>query len=139
MADDTAPPTPPEETAPEEITPEPIPPVSDAGAPNWRRTLAVMIGLQVGMNAGFTVLSPIMPLFLPKIGIEDPALVNLWAGILASITPLLAAIVSPLWGRVADRRGAQADGAPIVLRDRRLHRPDEPRAERVAVARACGR
>ena len=77
----------------------------DEGAANWRRTLAVMIGLQIGMNAGFTVLAPIMPLLLPQIGVTDPVGINLWAGILACITPLFAAVMSPIWGRVADRRG----------------------------------
>ncbi len=92
--------TPPCETPPDK-PPEPI----EDGAANWRRTLAVMIGLQIGMNAGFTVLAPIMPLFLPQIGVSDPAGINLWAGILACITPLFAAVMSPIWGRVADRRG----------------------------------
>lgn len=79
--------------------------VADEGSANWRRTLAVMIGLQIGMNAGFTVLAPIIPLFLPQIGVSDPAAVSLWAGVLACITPLFAAAMSPIWGRVADRRG----------------------------------
>ncbi|MBV8915027.1 MAG: MFS transporter [Acetobacteraceae bacterium] len=79
---------------------------SEAGfAPNWQRTLFVMMGIQLGMNMGFTVLSPVMPLFLPQLGVRDPANVDLWAGILAAITPLVAAFASPLWGRVADRRG----------------------------------
>ncbi len=77
----------------------------EAGAANWQRTLAMMVFVQLGMNLGFTVLSPIMPLFLPTIGVTDPAAVNAWAGALASITPLLAAVASPFWGRVADRRG----------------------------------
>ena len=77
----------------------------DEGAANWKRTLGVMIGLQIGMNAGFTVLAPIMPLFLPQIGVTDPVGINLWAGILACITPLFAAVMSPIWGRVADKRG----------------------------------
>ncbi len=77
----------------------------DEGAANWRRTLAIMIGLQIGMNAGFTVLSPIMPLFLPQIGVTDAFGINLWAGVLACVTPLFAAVMSPIWGRVADRRG----------------------------------
>ena len=74
-------------------------------APNWQRTLFVMLGIQLGMNMGFTVLSPVMPLYLPVLGVTDPAQINLWAGVLAAITPLIAAFASPLWGRVADRRG----------------------------------
>lgn len=74
-------------------------------APNWQRTLFVMMGIQMGMNMGFTVLSPVMPLFLPQLGVRDPADIDLWAGIVSAVTPLVAAIASPLWGRVADRRG----------------------------------
>ena len=81
-------------------------------APNWQRTLWVMLGIQLGMNMGFTVLSPIMPLFLPVLGVRDPSSIDLWAGVLASVTPFIAAFVSPFWGRVADRRGRKV----MVLR-----------------------
>ena len=46
-----------------------------------------------------------MPLFLPQLGVRMPAQIDLWAGVLAAVTPLVAAFASPLWGRVADRRG----------------------------------
>ena len=98
-------------TAPADGPAAPAQPPADATiadaqhAPNWQRTLFVMMGIQFGMNMGFTVLSPVMPLYLPELGVHDPASVDLWAGILAAVTPLVAAFVSPLWGRVADRRG----------------------------------
>ena len=74
-------------------------------APDWQRTLFLMACIQLGMNMGFTVLSPIMPLYLPELGVNDPTQVDLWAGVIAAVTPLVAAFVSPFWGRVADRRG----------------------------------
>jgi DHA1 family multidrug resistance protein-like MFS transporter len=73
--------------------------------PGWQRTLFLMMGIQLGMNMGFTVLSPVMPLFLPQLGVQPGAPVDLWAGVLTAVTPLVAAFASPLWGRVADRRG----------------------------------
>lgn len=73
--------------------------------PGWKRTLFVMMGIQLGMNLGFTVLSPVMPLFLPKLGVQGDAQIDLWSGALAAVTPLVAAFFSPIWGRVADRRG----------------------------------
>ena len=91
--------------APPGAQPDAPPAATPEAAPNWQRTLWVMLGIQLGMNMGFTILSPIMPLFLPVLGVHDASSIDLWAGILASITPFIAAFVSPFWGRVADRRG----------------------------------
>ena len=84
----------------------------EGGSPNWRRLLFLMMGVQLGMNLGFTVLSPVMPLFLPELGVHDPQLIDLWAGGLTAVTPFIAAFASPFWGRLADRRGRKV----MVLR-----------------------
>jgi DHA1 family multidrug resistance protein-like MFS transporter len=75
-----------------------------AGAP-WQRTLWAMVAIQFINTMAFSVLSPIMPLFLPVLGVESASGVAFWAGILNGITSFVAAFASPLWGRVADRRG----------------------------------
>ncbi|MBV8889403.1 MAG: MFS transporter [Alphaproteobacteria bacterium] len=64
-----------------------------------------MVGIQLIMTMAFSMLSPIMPLFLPQLGVKTPAEVDLWAGVLNGSTSLVAAFVSPLWGRLADRHG----------------------------------
>jgi DHA1 family multidrug resistance protein-like MFS transporter len=64
-----------------------------------------MVGIQFIMTLSFTVLSPVLPLFLPQLGVHNPSAIDLWTGILNSVTSLVAAFVSPLWGRLADRRG----------------------------------
>jgi DHA1 family multidrug resistance protein-like MFS transporter len=46
-----------------------------------------------------------MPLFLPELGVNTPAGIDLWSGILNGSTSFVAAFASPLWGRLADRRG----------------------------------
>ena len=71
----------------------------------WQRTLWAMVAIQFINTMAFSVLSPIMPLFLPVLGVESASGVAFWAGILNGITSFVAAFVSPLWGRVADRRG----------------------------------
>jgi MFS transporter, DHA1 family, multidrug resistance protein len=73
--------------------------------PGWRRTLWAMVGIQFVMTMSFTILTPIMPLFLPDLGVRNPAAVDLWAGILNGTTAFVAAFISPLWGRVADLHG----------------------------------
>lgn len=71
----------------------------------WRATLWAMVGIQFVMTMSFSMLSPIMPLFLPQLGVVGASAVDFWAGLLAGITSFVAAFVSPLWGRVADRHG----------------------------------
>src|SRR5207248_9844264 len=77
----------------------------NAVAVQWQRTLWVMVGIQFIMTGAFSVLSPIMPLLLPELGVETASAVDLWAGILNGVTSFIAAFASPVWGRVADRRG----------------------------------
>jgi MFS transporter, DHA1 family, multidrug resistance protein len=84
--------------------------LSDHGGPagaaeNWRQTLRAMVGIQFVMTMSFSMLTPIMPLFLPDLGVHSARAVDLWAGILAGSTSFVAAFASPLWGRLADRHG----------------------------------
>jgi MFS transporter, DHA1 family, multidrug resistance protein len=74
-------------------------------AANWRQTLWAMVAIQFIMTMAFSMLSPIMPLFLPVLGVTSATAIDLWAGILNGVTSLVAAFASPLWGSVADRRG----------------------------------
>jgi DHA1 family multidrug resistance protein-like MFS transporter len=76
-----------------------------SAAAQWQRTLWAMVGIQFVMTASFSMLSPIMPLFLPVLGVESASAVALWAGVLAGTTSFVAAFASPLWGRLADRHG----------------------------------
>ncbi|MGH7045524.1 MAG: MFS transporter [Stellaceae bacterium] len=80
----------------------------DSGHPpteQWQRTLWAMVGIQFVMTMAFSMLSPIMPLFLPVLGVRSASAIDLWAGILSGVTSLVTAFASPLWGRLADRRG----------------------------------
>jgi DHA1 family multidrug resistance protein-like MFS transporter len=74
-------------------------------AAHWRQTLWAMVAIQFVMTMAFSMLTPIMPLFLPELGVESQAGIDIWAGILSGITSFIAAFASPVWGRVADRHG----------------------------------
>jgi MFS transporter, DHA1 family, multidrug resistance protein len=76
-----------------------------APGPQWQRTLWAMVGIQFVMTMSFSMLTPIMPLFLPMLGVQSESAVDLWSGILAGVTSFVAAFASPLWGRLADRHG----------------------------------
>jgi DHA1 family multidrug resistance protein-like MFS transporter len=72
---------------------------------SWSRTLWVMAGVQFIMGASTTIQSPIIPLFLPEVGVTQGGQVEFWSGVLNSVNFLVAAFASPLWGMVADRYG----------------------------------
>src|SRR6201994_3289663 len=77
---------------------------TEAAAP-WRRTLWTMVGVQFVMSISFSILSPIMPLFLPELGVISREAVDVWAGVLASVTSFVAIFTAPVWGSLADRYG----------------------------------
>ncbi|MCP2232236.1 multidrug efflux MFS transporter [Erwinia aphidicola] len=48
---------------------------------------------------------PFLPLYVEQLGVTDPSALTLWSGLIFSITFLVSAIVSPMWGSLADRKG----------------------------------
>jgi MFS transporter, DHA1 family, multidrug resistance protein len=93
-------------------TPTPDRPLDDRTDSQWRVTLWAMVGIQFIMTMSFSFLSPIMPLFLPELGVTTEAGIALWSGILNGSTSFVAAFASPLWGRLADSYGRK----PMLIR-----------------------
>ena len=54
---------------------------------------------------GFAFVLPFLPLFVAELGVDAPERAALWAGVLIGIAPLLAGLLAPVWGRLADRYG----------------------------------
>jgi DHA1 family multidrug resistance protein-like MFS transporter len=81
-------------------------------ASHWQVTLWAMVGIQFIMTMSFSFLSPIMPLFLPELGVTSDVGIALWSGILNGSTSFVAAFASPLWGRLADSYGRK----PMLIR-----------------------
>lgn len=48
---------------------------------------------------------PFLPLYIRQLGVTDVGEIALWTGAALGVTPALAALMSPLWGRLADRFG----------------------------------
>ena len=93
-------------------TPTPDQPPADRTASSWQLTLWAMVGIQFVMTMSFSFLSPIMPLFLPDLGVTTEAGIDVWSGILTGSTSFVAAFASPLWGRLADSYGRK----PMLIR-----------------------
>jgi len=72
---------------------------------NWKAALALLTCNVLFMSASYTMLIPFLPMYLTlELGVDE-ASVNLWAGITFSVTFLVSAVMAPIWGRIADRKG----------------------------------
>ncbi len=72
---------------------------------NWKRNLFVAwIGCFL-TGAAFSLVMPFLPLYIENLGITGHESLNMWSGLVFSITFLFSAIASPFWGGLADRKG----------------------------------
>ena len=85
--------------------------MSDAVDPGWRRNQRVMVATVFVVFMGFAFVLPFLPLYVRELGVADDATAALWAGVLIGTAPLVAGLVAPIWGRLADRHGQK----PIAL------------------------
>jgi MFS family permease len=77
----------------------------DAGSAHWRRNLFVCVFGAFTTIVAMTLLLPFLPLYVGQLGVSDPAAVAEWSGAAFGATYLSAALVAPLWGRLADQYG----------------------------------
>lgn len=72
---------------------------------SWRVNL-----ISVWFGCFFTGLAisqilPFLPLYISQLGVNSHEALSMWSGLTFSVTFLISAIVSPLWGSLADRKG----------------------------------
>jgi MFS transporter, DHA1 family, multidrug resistance protein len=71
----------------------------------WKRTMWTMAAVQCIMMMAFTSMGAFLALYIEQLGVHDPKAVDIWTGVISSSNFLVTALVSPLWGSVADRKG----------------------------------
>ena len=80
--------------------------MSPSDAPiNWKRNLAVAWFGCFLTGAAFSLVMPFLPLYVEQLGVTGHSALNMWSGLVFSITFLFSAIASPFWGGLADRKG----------------------------------
>lgn len=72
---------------------------------SWRVNL-----ISVWFGCFFTGLAisqilPFLPLYVSQLGVTSHEALSMWSGLTFSVTFLISAIVSPMWGSLADRKG----------------------------------
>ncbi|WPU21428.1 multidrug efflux MFS transporter MdtG [Cedecea neteri] len=72
---------------------------------NWKRNLAIVwVGCFL-TGAAFSLVMPFLPLYVEQLGVTGHSQLNMWSGLVFSITFLFSAVASPFWGGLADRKG----------------------------------
>lgn len=77
---------------------------SDSPAP-WRRNLIVIWIAELVAIVGFTVVIPLLPLYVPELGVEGERAIKIWSGLIFTGQAVAMAIFGPIWGALGDRHG----------------------------------
>lgn len=65
---------------------------------NWKPTLIILTASSLLMSASYTMLIPFLPMYLmEELGVTQEN-VNLWSGIIFSISFAISGIMAPIWG-----------------------------------------
>jgi len=72
---------------------------------NWRRNQFAVTAASFMGFTGFTLVMPFLPVYIQELGVSDVGEIALWAGLSLGVTPAVTAVLSPFWGRLADRFG----------------------------------
>lgn len=72
---------------------------------NWQRNLVVLWFGTFMTGVGSSLISPFISLYIGTLGNYSKTALNLWSGAIFSSTFIVLALVSPLWGKLADEKG----------------------------------
>ena len=95
--------------------------MSTSGHSHWLRTVQIVSLTQVAILIGFNFSFPFLPLFIQELGVHDRSQLALWTGLAVGSGGIAMAVISPLWGYLADRLGRKSmlirsvAGGSIVL------------------------
>jgi MFS family permease len=72
---------------------------------HWQRNLVICLLGSFTTIVAMTLLLPFLPLYVAQLGATSHAAIAQWSGIAYGATFFAAALVAPVWGRLADRYG----------------------------------
>ena len=72
---------------------------------SWKRNQAAITAAAFVGFTGHTLAMPFLPLYIRELGVTDVGDIALWTGVTLGVSPAIAALTGPLWGRVGDRFG----------------------------------
>ncbi len=79
---------------------------------NWKVVLSILTCNVVLMSASYTMLIPFLPMYLiQELGVATDE-VNIWSGIIFSVSFVVTAFMAPIWGKLSDKKGRK----PMAVR-----------------------
>ena len=78
---------------------------------DWQRNLKIAWIGTFFTGASFSIVMPFMALYIEELGVKGD-MVEWYTGLSVAISALASALVSPIWGRLADRYGRK----PMMIR-----------------------
>ena len=82
---------------------------------------------------------PFLPLYFQQLGVQDVGEIALWSGLSLGVTPALTALLSPFWGRLADRFGRKIMVERSLVELRHRHGRDGVRDAGRGTSSRCAR
>ena len=77
----------------------------DTTSPPWKKNLRAIWFAELVAIVGFTVVIPILPLYVRELGVTGESEIRLWSGVIFSAQAVTMAIFGPIWGALSDRYG----------------------------------
>lgn len=81
---------------------------------SWRKNVYILAVCNSFTAASYTMIVPFLPLYLMELG-ADESDVAVYSGFVYAVTFLIAAIMAPFWGKLADARGKKIMGMRAVV------------------------
>lgn len=78
-------------------------PMEDSARGGMRNVWIITISMTV-LAICYTMIVPFLPIYLLELGVANDE-VALWSGLVFGITFLIAGVMAPIWGKIADNRG----------------------------------
>ncbi|WP_258358729.1 MFS transporter [Moorella sulfitireducens] len=72
---------------------------------NWKRNVIILAFSEFLIRGMMTLIRPFISLYLPELGVSGAEELAFWTGVLTSVNFVAQALVSPVWGILADRYG----------------------------------
>lgn len=81
---------------------------------SWRKNVYILAVCNSFTAASYTMIVPFLPLYLMELG-ADESDVAVYSGFVYAVTFLIAAIMAPIWGKLADSKGKKIMGMRAVV------------------------